>query len=297
MRFYVNEYLSLIASLNQLTYYLHDIFQQGRFRTVMIYYENQTSSTTSMLIKKICDNNITYFGYLSFNVDEVNAKPITTYHLGSEYFNIFMFDNIVDKKYQTFSERLFFDPRFHNIYLSRKEATDEEISDFFRNIWRDSVLNAGLIFWNNVFKIYTHFPYQNQFKEQIFFANETQAALPSDVFDTLFERKADNLGKTSVNVFITTDPPKVYLVPARYRIGPVYHFGGRDGLIAALAENVLNATWKYRTVSKHYGIISFKMIDLNRSMVTSDRYGNKLIERANNSNVIRIRLNQNARVR
>lgn len=260
MQIFPFEYLPIVLSLNNLGFYLHDIFAQGQFRTIIFYYENRTAFIASKMIKQF-DNKSNYYEYFTINVDVSQTKTIAPGDFGGELFNICVFDNIIDDHYKRMHQSYFFDPRYYNLYLSKNLATEPEINRFFRSIFRDSVVNAGLIFWYNTFQIYTHFPYANIFHRKVFESASihTKTEMPEMMFELLFGHNVDNLGNTSFCVLVITDPPKLTRLPGRLRSDDEqkYHFGGRDGHVALLMENTLGSHWQYRTISKTFGIVNF----------------------------------------
>lgn len=258
MKFFVSEYLTLIASLNNLGHYLHELFGQGQFRTVIFYYENTTSYAASKIIKRFGDTNMGYYGYLLINIDQDEIRPFLANDIGSEFLNVYIFDTIADGHYKQLNRKYFFDPRFHNIYLSKHLAMENEIEEFFRSIFMNSVVNAGLIFWYKVFQIYTNFPYESAFYRKVFESNDTEITMPSTIFDLLFLHNVDNLGNTSFCVLLVVDPPKVIRIPDRFRLERPYHFGGRDGIVSVIMSNALNSHWQYRTINKTFGIFHFR---------------------------------------
>lgn len=262
MNFLSNEFLRLYLAINDLTYHLNQILAQGSFRTISVYYENRTSFVTATIIRKIASYENITTAYATFNLDLINkSAPIIDDIMGNAIFNICILDNIVDTKYLDMDDHVLFDPRENNIYLSSTSASDDEIRVFFKNIWRNAVLNVGLIFWMEGVQIYTFSPYQQIFCRKIFDTVDIKGApvpLPSGVFDILFANRANDLGNTSYKVFLSTDPPKVYRTPARFQFGAKYHFGGRDGLFAHSAEKILNGHWQYQTLAKDFGIINFE---------------------------------------
>lgn len=275
MNILLSEHLLLLLSLNRLSIYLNDILKQGQFRTVIFYYENETAFVATHLINMISRNERIIFSYVTFNIDGDHSVSNINHNMGTVFFNICVFDNIISGKH-LLNEEPYFHPRFHSVYISQQNATNQQISDFFESVWEYSVLNAGLIFWTGPVRIYTHFPYQKKFLVKLFESDGdgVQNKLPNSTFDALFERKADNLGNTTFNVFINTDPPKVFGTPGRFRIGPKYYFNGRDGVMARLLEQTLNVHWQYRTVPAHFRIFDFKnTLPTGPDFVPRDIYG------------------------
>lgn len=274
MNFISTEYFSLILSLNHLSIYLNDILKQGGFRTTMIYYENRTTFDASAIIKMISQSNTRYSAaYVAINIDHLKTDfkfQQFEENLGSDFFNIFVYDNIVDEKPVNLNETIYFQSQSNTIFLCNQAATGTQIANFFQNIWNKSVLNAALILWHRQIKIYTHFPYQNNFLVKLFeTSTDEYRPLPTNFYRKLFGDKASNLNNVSFNTFSGSDPPKMFRIPGRFRIGKTYHIGGRDGFIANLAEKVLNACWIYRSIFKLFAVIDFKY---NHSGFVDDPY-------------------------
>lgn len=264
MKIFSSEYVSLILSLNHLSIYLNEILKQGRFRTTMIYYENKTANVVaSAVIQMIAQSNARYSAaYVAINIDNINSnfdfEQFET-NIGSDFFNIFIYDSIVDENRNNLNETIYFDSRYNTIFLSTQPAADSEIADFFQGAWNKSVLNAALIFWRDNIQIYTHYPYQKKFLVKLFetAGNETKP-LPTNFHRKLFGSKASNLNNATLNTYTGSDPPKMFRIPARFRIGESFHVGGRDGFIANLAEKVIHGYWIYRSILKLFGVIDFK---------------------------------------
>lgn len=167
MNILLSEHLLLLLSLNRLSIYLNDILKQGQFRTVIFYYENETAFVATHLINMISRNERIIFSYVTFNIDGDHSVSNINHNMGTVFFNICVFDNIISGKH-LLNEEPYFHPRFHSVYISQQNATNQQISDFFESVWEYSVLNAGLIFWTGPVRIYTHFPYQKKFLVKLF---------------------------------------------------------------------------------------------------------------------------------
>lgn len=301
MFLFVNEHLMFLLSLNHLSIYLIEILKESQFRTVMFYYENDTAFIATNLLNIISNSNNLYFSYTTYNIDE-NRRTISnsSNNMGTDLFNICVFDGI--SKRLDFYRKVFFDPRFQNIYLSQQNATDQQISNFFRHIWEFSILNAGLIFWTGSIRIYTHFPYHQKFAVKVFDSDAnvvgTEMILPNKtIFKTLFFGKSDNLRNTTFKVFINTDPPKVFPTPDRFRSGSKFYFNGRDGVMARHLEHVLNARWHYYTTPAYFRLFNFANEKASYpDYVSRDLFGKQSISdliKTNNVEVINITETEN----
>lgn len=256
MKILANEYLSLILSLNHLTFYLNEIMQQSIIRTVIVYFDNDTSTLASAIVKRIVDRHSA--PYLMFNLDAPMRIVNTNDTLGGEIFNICIYKNIIDGRHRRLAT-VYYDARYINIYLSAESASDDVIAAFFQDIWRNSNLNVALIFWWKHIAIYTHFPYRKMFRVKLLEWNGEgdPVPLPKDIFKSILRSRNIHLNNSTLEIYIGSDPPKVQRFPGRFRIGPEYHFGGRDGYIAMLVERAMDGQWKYRTVLRRFGIIDF----------------------------------------
>lgn len=256
MKIVASEYLSLILSLNHLSLYLNAILEQSIIRTIIVYYDNQTSLLASAVIGEIVEKHTT--AYLAFNLDQKLMVSGTDDTIGGELVNICIYNNIADGKYLQLAN-VYFDARYTNVFMSTQSATDAEITDFFETIWTNCVLNAVLIFWWQQITIYTFFPYQRVFRVKILEWNGTgePEALPKGLAAAILRPKNFYLSNRTFEVYTGSDPPKVNRVPGRFRIGPDYHFGGRDGFTAMIVERTLKGHFHYRTVARLFGLVDF----------------------------------------
>lgn len=283
---FLNELYSTILLLQNLTFYLEQILQHEQFRTIIIYHENRTALVTSHVIKALDemaskgDINCTCILY---NLNEAIAvNDAHSDQFGNNFLTITILNSIAEIE---LVDRLFdhyaMDPRFKHIFICTINAYDDtEIVSFFQNIWRRNTLNAALIFWNDSVQIYTHLPYERRFLIKAFDQNELmiqngvkRPALPRNIIDILFEHKDENLGNTSFKLLLKADVLKVITVPGRFRTGSKYYYFGRDGIIARVIEQHLNANWHYQATQYLFPILKFPYIYSNNSMVPRDLEG------------------------
>lgn len=250
--------------INQVTFYLKDMVSYTKHRTIVVFYENSTAyvamSVIEMLSKSHCKTDSIW---MTLNVDHNNGINYLP-NIGRDIFNICIFENVSNIiKHGKIHDKFDYDPSFKNIYLSSKHADDLEIIDFFKHLWKENVLNGGLILWNGIFKIYTYSPFQRKFCVQLFeraMVGEglLLSHLPANVLNALFRHDDTNLGNTSYKVFMKEDPPKIFRVPNRFRNSSQFYFSGRDGRAAFIAQRILHSYWLYRTIPVHYNLINFK---------------------------------------
>lgn len=253
------EYFSLVFALNKLYFHLGELLEHGEYRTLMFYYENSTAFVASDVMKIIANKNNEEYALMAFNVDHRLDNYNFSMDVGNELYKVCVFHNLTDRaKYFKLKNQFDFDPRFDNVYISQVNATIEEITHFFQALWKHSVLNAALIFFDGGIRIYTHLPFQGKFAMKVFDEAENQNYSSAEMFAYLFEHNADSLANTTLKVFMMDDPPKTYRVPVRFRHGKKYYFSGRDGIIARNVERRLNAEWKYLFVKSKLKILKFK---------------------------------------
>lgn len=253
------EYFSLVFSLNNLYFHLGELLEHGQYRTLMFYYENSTAFVASDVMKIIANKNDDEYALMAFNVDHQLNEYNFSVDVGNELYKVCVFHNLTDlTKYFKLKDQFNFDPRFDNVFISQTNATIEEITHFFQALWAHSVLNAALIFFDGGIRIYTHLPFQGQFAMKVFDEADNQNYSSAEMFAYLFEHNADNLANTTLKVFMMDDPPKTYRVPVRFRYGKKYYFSGRDGIIAHIVEQRVNAQWKYLFVKSKLDIVKFK---------------------------------------
>lgn len=263
MKIVLNQIIALLLNFNRLAARLDNILDQARPRTIKVFYENRTSFVSQEVTKSI--NHIqldrAYHALVVYNIDDkhirFHADPIH----GAKFLTISILEDIKNHdQFRRLHQHSAFNPRFNHLYLGMGNFAAPDISGFFRNIWRYSVLNAALFIWTDGLRIYTHMPYQKRFGIKEFDESEPgQTRTASELFNSLFCHKSDDLGNSTFNVFVLEDPLKFFPTPGRFRIGSKYYFNGRDGNVARALERSLNAHWQYRTVPSTFKLVDFKM--------------------------------------
>lgn len=230
--------------------------EQSIIRTVIVYFDNRTSLLASAVMNEIADRH--NVAYLMFNLDQPLLVSPTDDNIGGELLNICIYENIVDGTHHRLSS-VFFDARYTNVFLSSNSASNDDIIAFFKAMWQNYVLNGMLIFWWQNITIYTHFPYQRVFMVKVLEWDGVgrPIELPRGIAKAILRPKLIYMGNTTIDVYVGSDPPKMHRVPGRYRIGPEFHFGGRDGFVAMLIEQMLHGHWHYRTVLRRFGVVDF----------------------------------------
>lgn len=276
-----NDYLNILFSLKNLAFYLMELLKQTHWRTLVIYYEGQTSfiATYILLAMQHLPNYSNSSVWLMYNLDEnfpsveLNSTEIQT---GNDLLTITFIDSIANgtETLVNFFNTFSIDPRFDHIFVVTKLVDEPQIVEFFEFIWKKLILNAALVCWSDRIRIYTHRPYEKRFLMPIFETDmkDNGTPLPHNLFDIIFKHNADNLNDTAFKVFVMEDPPKVFRIPARLRIGHDFYFGGRDGRVAREAERLLHARWKYRAPLANFRLYEFD--ELNTT--AEDVWGNRV---------------------
>lgn len=279
MRILNNEYFSFILSLNTLAFYFRDVLRSGDFRMIVIYYEGNADFVASMVIQEISFVDQRQLVWAIRNLDSWNGvSRQTDISFGNDILNIFICKNIISNStIRRIYGELKISPRFYNMFLSLHTATDDGITSFFKRIWRHHVLNAALIFWKDVFRIYKHLPFEHKFQIKVFDSSSEKNQshhLPPNIFEILFKHNDDHLGNTTFKVFVKENPPKIVTVPGRFRVGSKFYFIGSDGLFARDAEKKLVGHWRYISLPRRFRFVKFRDICSNDSIVPRDAIGN-----------------------
>lgn len=275
MIFFTNDLLPIITSFNILLPYINHIaFWPDDVRSFAIYYETNTSDVATYIIKYI---NVTKYPLAVLNLDDPNLDSRKIDDVGNNFFNIMVFQNLTSPDImRRWYKHVYKDARNYYMYIISERANQSEISYFLSDVWDHEFLSSTVIFWNEYIEFYTSYPFQKNFSVKIFEIHYNEPIiLPQNAFEILYGHKGDDLGNRTFNVFIVEDAPKVFRIPAKYRTGNKFHFGGRDGFFARLTEDVLNAHFQYRTLPDDQ-IIKLTEFAPSNDTFKTDIYGNSL---------------------
>lgn len=269
-----NEYVNLVLSLNNLSYFLVDLLKQADFRTLVIYYEESTAFVATFILGILKDVWVNpsccawYMHNLNGSSAAWNASDVDK---GNQLLTITVIRSVdnrhtLDRLFDTFNV----DPRFSHIFVVTDLSGD--ITKFFQFVWKRLVLNAALMFWMDRVQIFSQRPYEGRFRIPIFDQLSTNTSIPSNLYDTIFNHNADDLSNYTIKVFANEESPRLYRTPARLRIGKDFYLGGRDGRLAREMERALNAHWHYEAPRGGFRLVEFR----NSNESAYDVWGNRV---------------------
>lgn len=241
----------IVVSIRVLIPLINNMITADRCRTVVVNYHNDSTEIATEVFRAIDPFRAPV---LSVNVDNPNYVPPDDYELGFYLFNICVLKNINTSPRQKRMLSLI-DTQATNsqFIIFQEKASEDQIEDFFKLLWNERKMSKVAVFFlGETVEVYTHFPYHKRFGVKMDEFHVSNPMLSPNAYVKYFQGKVNNLQDAQINVYMSENFPKTFMVPARYRVTQEYfYFVGRDGLAAQNIHLALNANWQYKTLPAH----------------------------------------------
>lgn len=269
----------VLLSIRVLIPLINMTITSDQCRALVVYHHNDSADVATEILLNVGKMEPPF---VSINVDDKSMLSRTRAHpeMGTHLHNIYVMKNLNVSRHHHNRTIKLMDRQATNYYFMvfQENASETEISEFFHMIWTEyRMLSAAAFLLGDTIKVYTHFPYKNQFAVKMDDLHAANVSRVKNPFRRYFLGKTDNLENTEVNAYMTENIPKSFRLPSKYRRrGGSFYFGGRDGYIAKLLESVLNVRWQYKTIANKdlRKIINFGMV--SNGSVSFDSFGNRL---------------------
>lgn len=250
----INIFFPLLVSLNNVTFCLEKIIEKANFESLALVHTHKTVDMAETIYAKLVkDSNYVWMRFDMTNNQTLHNQPLLRGKLFRRIFFVFLIDNIYEWVYvYTFILATHFDQKENQIYIVNKIPTAQALSLVANATFNNQFYNCGALFWNTSghgtgMKAYT---FNGFLQNRIVPIPLIDDKCSNNIYNQIFFDKTINMYGTNLTIYGQTEPPRVVRTSAMVNGQYEYSISGQDVLITDAMSKTLNASVKYKIMSK-----------------------------------------------